>query len=422
MSLNLLSSSLRDPNASEKIVPSNLQGSKLEGSSRDTPATLNNRSFKPVKQSLFAPKETRGDPLPKRNHAVKKNSLSSQVAVNEAGFTQATPLNSQETTEQLANQRESLWKLLDSKKNVFLKMIHPCKKGPEYGVQNAKIIKVDLARLLVKEYQLGHFEDANHEAQCIRRLLTPKLVVSIDKSVINTLQANKNQAAVKEYQDNLNGWYPANHALNSHHEPQKMAEAFKAYRKHQQASQSSAYIDTNAFRAEQQAARQMTKESAGVLERALPLVDHSKVTQSGILKTIAASGALAIWLTAPGAWIATLVKFGQSESAEEQASVDEPDSDHTKAIETKKNEIKTKQNSFQTLKDKEQALLDKGENLPEDDIKREAALASFEQLYTVQSDLKEQQRALEALKIQSEIKPTKKESDLITRSDRKSVV
>jgi Fe-S cluster biosynthesis and repair protein YggX len=59
---------------------------------------------------------------------------------------------------------------------------------------------------------------------------------------------------------------------------------------------------------------------------------------------------------------------------------DEAYSDHTQAIETKKNEIEAQQNSLQELKDKEQDLLGKGANLPEDAIKRNAELAGFDEV------------------------------------------
>lgn len=329
---------------------------------------------------------------------------------------------------------------------------------------------------LVDAYLSENATAADTQRKALRQHLSPPFMAAVDQSVIDTLQAGGNQAAAGLYHTQQVVIQPTHY--NDLLKLDQLAKALQAGRSLDRNRQEKLLtdtqerletIDTNAFTAEQQALLQVAKERVGALEHALPLVDKSIVTHSDILKTIAASGALALCLTALGALIAVLVKLNQSASIEEQAPVDEADSDQTEAIEAKNNEIEAKQNSLQALKDKEQALLEKGANLPEEVIKRAAELAGFEEvikenklaynkiefdvrdpkpteagheiiekfvnealtehrenqntlsdvrneLQAAQNDLKAQQEALEALKLQQGKSEIKKESPLTTRS------
>ncbi len=80
--------------------------------------------------------------------------------------------------------------------------------------------------------------------------------------------------------------------------------------------------------------------------------------------------------TSPSIWLHDEAHSGTPSINLETAAY----ADHTAAIETKKHAIEAKKNSLQVLKAKEQALLAKGATLPEDEIRKNAELAGFEEV------------------------------------------
>jgi hypothetical protein len=266
------------------------------------------------------------------------------------------------------------------------------KKYPE-ALQNRLVTQ------LVAEYPPKETQEADMEVNVLRQHLSPQLMAAVDKSVIEKLEAAGKQEVAKAYQENQLAMQPIsyNDVLKLDQLAKDLQAGRTLTREEQEkllaeAKQTLETVSTKPLTGEQLQVMQAAKERLDNLERALPLVDKSKVTKTDILKTIAGSAGLAASLTAIGALISLLVKLSHSESSDEIDSDQNKDIEAKKdeisakeknlqeLIEAKKDEISAKEKNLQELKDAEKELLNKGAGLSDDEIKRKAEQDGLEEV------------------------------------------
>jgi hypothetical protein len=266
---------------------------------------------------------------------------------------------------------------LDSDQAKGLSLLE--KKDPEE-------LKSTIVEQITHSYQTDNAGKADNQLKLIRPRLSYSFMAKVDESIIDILKSDENSTAAELYQNkqinNQSIHYKDLLMLDN------LVQDIQAGRSLDRAGQETLLsqikgkletIDPKNFTPKQHELLKNAKERVANLERALPLVDKSTVNRSDVLKTLAASGGLAVCLTAIGTLIALLVKIGHSKATDETDTVDDAISDQTDAIEAKKNELDTQKNNIETLKSQEKELLDQGANLSEDDIRATTEAAATNQ-------------------------------------------